>query len=109
VSGRQRDPHPVVPLRQSGSPEGPRPPTTRPGRLHALATATMTVAAVVGILATIAFITVTWPGRLGHYVVAAILFSAIAFVASASIAVIAAARDTYTRRPLRRHGDEPPE
>jgi hypothetical protein len=66
----------------------------------------MTISAVVGSLGTLAFITVTWPGRLGHYVLAVVFLATVAFLASASIAVIAAARDTYPRRPARDDRDE---
>lgn len=54
--------------------------------------------AVLGIVATLAFITVGWPGDTGRRVIAVIILSALAFMACASAAVLSAARDTYARR-----------
>jgi hypothetical protein len=65
--------------------------------MHSIATAGMALSAVVGIVAMLAFITVGWPGRSGRYVVAVALVAALVFVTCASIAVFAAARDTYAR------------
>ena len=73
-------------------------PVNPPGRLHAVAMAGMALFAVVGILATLAFITVGWPGDTGRRVIAVVVFSAFGFIASASAAILAAARDTYPRR-----------
>jgi hypothetical protein len=86
----------VVPL--PGEPPPPV-PVRRPGRLHGLAIFGMALFAVAGSLATLAFITVTWPGRVGHYLVAVVLASVIGFLACASAAVLTAARDTYARAP----------
>ena len=69
----------------------------QPAGLHGLAILGMAACAVVGIAATLAFITVTWPGGAGRYVVAVILACALGFVACAAIAVLFAARDTYAR------------
>ena len=88
----------VVPL---GTPRATTPPEdagSPPGRLHGIAMAGMALFAIVGILATLAFITVGWPGSSGRRVIAVVVFSAVGFVASAAIAVLAAARDTYPER-----------
>jgi hypothetical protein len=65
--------------------------------MHSTATAGMALSAAVGILAMLAFITVGWPGRSGRYVVGVALIAALVFVTCASIAVFAAARDTYAQ------------
>lgn len=67
-------------------------------RLHHVATLAMAFSALVGIVAMLLFITVAWPGASGRYVAAALIGSGVAFVASASIAVLSAARETYARR-----------
>ena len=51
--------------------------------------------AIVGILATLAFITVGWPGVSGRRVIAVVVISIVGFMASAAAAILAAARDTY--------------
>jgi hypothetical protein len=61
----------------------------------------MSACAVVGILATLAFITVGWPGSSGRRVIAVVIFAAIGFLACASAAVLSAARDTYPRSRAR--------
>lgn len=78
------------------------------GRLHGLAIGGMVTFAVVGSLAALAFITVGWPGDMGHYVVTVMLFAAIGFTACASAAVLSAARDTYPSRGPQ-SDDQPPE
>ena len=51
----------------------------------------------------LAFITVGWPGRTGRYVIAVVVCAALIFLTCASIAVLAAARDSYARPPDREH------
>jgi len=84
----------VVPLGKEPIPDAPA-PVTRPSRLHGLSIALMATCALVGILATFLFVTVTWPGETGRFVGAVIFLSVVGFVASASTAVFTAARDTY--------------
>jgi hypothetical protein len=68
----------------------------------------MSAFAVLGILATLAFITVGWPGMMGRRVLAVVFFSALGFMACASAAIFSAARDTYPRRaPTKRDPGEP--
>lgn len=55
----------------------------------------MAASALVGIVATFLFVTVTWPGETGRYVGATIFLAVVGFVASAAIAIFTAARDTY--------------
>jgi hypothetical protein len=77
--------------------------------MHGAATIAMAAFAVVGFIAMFAFITVGWPGTSGRYVIAVVFFAGVGFLASAAIAVFAAARDTYPSRSTRRdRGDEPP-
>ena len=78
-----------------GTPTEPDQPASRPGRLHGAAIAGMAVSALVGIAAMIAFITVRWPEDTGRYVVTILIIAGVSFLMSASIAVFAAARDTY--------------
>ena len=79
----------------------PPPPPRRPGRLLGLATTGMALSAVVAILATVAFITVGWPGEAGRYVLAVVALSVLSFLLCGTFAVLAAARDTYARAPDR--------
>ncbi|MDQ3986490.1 MAG: hypothetical protein M3280_08335 [Actinomycetota bacterium] len=76
--------------------------------MHRLAISGMALSALTGILAMLAFITVTWPGDTGRYVIAVFVGSGIGFLACASTAVFSAARDTYARpaekRTTRSHG-----
>ena len=69
--------------------------TRRPGRVHGVAIAGMALCSLVGIAATLAYITVGWPDDVGRYVIAVIFVSVLGFFLSASMAVFAAARDTY--------------
>ena len=62
----------------------------------------MALSALTGIMSMLAFITVTWPGDTGRYVVAVFIGSGICFLACASMAVFSAARDTYAHPPERR-------
>jgi hypothetical protein len=55
----------------------------------------MAISAVIGILALLARITIGWPGSSDRYVTAVFVFAGIGFLASASIAVFSAARQTY--------------
>ena len=87
---------PVVPLPHEGLPPAPRP--SGPGRLHGLAIAGIAVSALVGIISTLAFVTIRWPGSTGRFLIAVLFMSVIVFVVSASTAVLTAARDTYIRR-----------
>jgi hypothetical protein len=91
----------IIPLPGAHDVVGKAPAASRPSRLHGVAIAGMAAFAVVGILATLAFITVGWPGRIGRYVGGAIFMSVVGFLACASAAVLTAARDTYVRRPGR--------
>jgi len=100
VSGDPREPRRLVPLRP-GEDAVRKPRLSPPGRLHGLAIVGMSACAVVGIVATLAFITVGWPGNSGRRVIAVVVFAAIGFLACASTAVLSAARDTYPRRPAR--------
>lgn len=85
-------------MRLPGEHVAPAPPRHRSlGRMHSIATAGMALSAVVGVLAMLTFITVGWPGRSGRYVVGVAVVAALVFVTSASIAVFAAARDTYAQ------------
>ena len=85
----------VVPLPGEPLPPEPTPPPSPPGRLHGMAIAGMGVSAIVGVAAMLAFITITWPESVGRVVVGICLFSGLAFLAFASMAVFTAARDTY--------------
>ena len=77
--------------------EEPVPAPTPPGRLHGYAIAGMATCALIGIVALIAFITIGWPGDTGRYVIFAFILAGLGFLAFASTAVLAAARDTYAR------------
>jgi hypothetical protein len=82
------------------------PPARRPGRVHGLAIAGMALCSLVGIAATLAFITVGWPRNSGRYLIAVIFFSTVGFFLCASMAVFAAARDTYAQPGNRRARDD---
>lgn len=73
----------------------PPPPPRVQGALHRAAIASMTICAVIGILSMLAFITVTWPNDTGRYAIGVFIGAGIGFLASASVAVFSAARDTY--------------
>lgn len=98
----------VVPLRPGGVVQAERAaaPASRPGRLHGLAIAGMASFAVLGTVALLAFITVTWPGDVGRVVVGIVIACVIGFMGCASAAVLSAARDTYARH--QRDSDRPP-
>ena len=95
----------VVPLPSDYVPQEPA--VSRPGMMHGAATIAMVVFAIVGFFAMFAFVTVGWPGRSGRYVIAVVFLSGVGFLASAAIAIFAAARDTYPARsnPRERGGD----
>ena len=85
----------------------PAPVATRPqGALHRAAIAAMTICAIVGILSMLAFITVSWPEESSRYVVAVFIGSGIGFLASASIAVFSAARETYVTPKVSSDSDD---
>ena len=63
--------------------------------MHGIATIAMASFAIIGFLAMFAFITVGWPGNSGRYVIVVVVLAGVGFLASAAIAVFAAARDTY--------------
>ena len=79
---------------------------SRSGRLHGIATSLMAVFAVTTILFTLAFIMVRWPGETGMYVKIGLGASIIGFLSSASVAVLAAARDTYFHERANREMDD---
>ena len=82
----------------------PDPPTipSRPKRLQSIAIGGMTSFAIVGFLAMLSLFTISLSGDTKRYVVIVVVFSAVGFLASASAAVLTAARDTY---PNRSEGD----
>ncbi len=67
-------------------------------RLHAIAVAGAGVFGVAAVVSFLAFLTVNWAGSARRLVIAAVMFSIVAFLASTAIAVFGAARDTYARR-----------
>ncbi|HEV3473616.1 MAG TPA: hypothetical protein VG408_10540 [Actinomycetota bacterium] len=58
----------------------------------------MSFCAVIAIVTFVGFLTVGWPGTSRRVVIAVGLFAVIGFLASGAIAVLGAARDTYSRR-----------
>ena len=91
--------HLDAPLDITDRPEA-RPPS-RPGRAHGLAIAGMSLCALAGVIALLAFITVRWPGTSGETLKVVFLFSGVGFMTCASMAVFFAMRDTYARRSSR--------
>jgi hypothetical protein len=90
----------VVPLGRPAPAQTAPPETLRPqGKLHRSAIAGMAICALAGIASMLVFITVTWPGNSGRYVVAAFIASGVGFLTSASIAVFSAARETFVPPP----------
>ena len=76
------------------------------GRLHSIATAGMALFAIVGALSILAFITVSWPADSGRYLWIVFVSCIVGFIACASAAVLAAAKDTYpTDRPSAKADD----
>lgn len=51
----------------------------------------LALSALVGLLATIGFVSVSWPGESSRFVFGIVIVSGISFLASASIAIFAAA------------------
>lgn len=76
----------------------PEPEPAAPGRLHGMFIGGMAVAALTGVVALFAYITVGWPESIRRYIIALFFFAGIAFLACASAAVFSAARDTYPTR-----------
>jgi hypothetical protein len=93
----ERGGSPIVPLNPRVVPPAPPAPSP-PNRLLTAATTGMVACALVGIFATLAFITIGWPGTTGRRVIAVVVLAAVGFMAFAATAVIAAARATYPRR-----------
>lgn len=87
----------IVALPRAQAPPDP-PRASRPGRLHGMFIAGMSLAAFVGIVAMFGFITIGWPGDTGRYVIGIFLISVLVFVTCAAAAVLTAARDTYAAR-----------
>jgi hypothetical protein len=90
----------VVPLSNPFPPPQPEPVSARPGPVHGLAIAGMSLFAVVGIVSMLLFVTVTWPGNIGRYIVVAFVTAGFGFIICAIVAVFAAARDTYPQRSM---------
>lgn len=91
----------VIPLGTDPPKEVPA-PVASTSRLHAVATAGMAICALIGVLATYLFITVNWTETTRRYVIVAGFLAGIGFLAFASTAIAAAARDTYTATRKRR-------
>jgi hypothetical protein len=68
-------------------------------RLHSLAIGGMGISALAGIVLMLAFVSVRWPGATGRYLKVAFVFTVLIFLTSCSLAVLAAARDSYATRP----------
>ena len=84
----------------------PIPPSPARG-VHAVATGTMALCAVVGIALTLLLVTVNWTPYSRRIVVVALVGVTVLFVASAAIAVFAGARATYRpQTPLQGPGDD---
>jgi hypothetical protein len=86
-----------APIDVSGQAEPQAP--TRPGRGHGLAIAGMSLCALTGVFALLAFITVRWPGTSGETLKIVFIFSGVGFMTCASMAVFFAMKDTYARPP----------
>ena len=87
----------VVPLPEEVT-EGaiePAPPPTPPGRMHGLAIGGMALSALLGVVALLALVTVTWPADLARLITTLIIAAGVVFITCASAAVLTAARDTY--------------
>lgn len=92
------EPDKVVPLPGAQNPAPDPDPPSPPGRLHGLFIAGMAGSAFVGIVALFGFITVGWPENISRLIMGLFFIAGIVFLACASAAVFAAARDTYPRR-----------
>ena len=89
----------VVPLHNDASEtffEPERPPSA-PGKLHGWAITGMALSALAGIASMLSFVTVRWPDGPRRVVIGILIASLVGFLACASAAVFAAARDTYPR------------
>lgn len=81
-------------------PDRAEPPAPkRPGRGHGIAIAGMSLCALTGVFALLAFITVRWPGTSGETLKIVFMFSGVGFMTCASMAVFFAMKDTYVRPP----------
>lgn len=65
----------------------------------------MGASAIIGVIAMVAFITITWPHNIGRVVIGICLFSGLAFLTFASAAVFTAARDTYRNEAFERESE----
>ena len=72
-------------------------PPSRPTGLHGAAITSMASSAIVGIILTVALITVDWTSTVRKTMVVVLVLTCVAFLASATTAVFAAARATYPR------------
>jgi multisubunit Na+/H+ antiporter MnhB subunit len=79
----------------------PDPSPTPPGRTHGLAITGMALFAIAGVITLVALITVNWTEEASRYLIVAFVGAGIGFLASASVAVLSAARDTYRSSPVR--------
>lgn len=96
----------VVPLGVTPPPEPERPRVVH-SALYSVALAGMAVGALVGIAAMMSFVAVRWPAGTGRYVIGVFLAALVVFLASASIALFTAARETYAAPPEARADDRP--
>ncbi|MFN2388318.1 MAG: hypothetical protein ABR575_01735 [Actinomycetota bacterium] len=88
----------VVVLDVEPVPEPSRPPPRMRG-LHALGTSGMAIAALAGICAMLALITVNWTDELRRYVVITIVGSVVGFLVFASLALCSAATHSHGPPP----------
>ena len=79
-----------------GAVEPPVPPTP-PGRMHGMAIAGMALSALLGVVALLGLVTVSWPESLARLITTLIIGAGVLFITCASAAVLTAARDTYVR------------
>jgi hypothetical protein len=99
------EPENVTPLRENQAPLNPAPPPSPATGLHGIAITAMAVFAMVGIALVLALITVNWNDASRKVIITIVVLISIGFIASASLAVFAAARDTYPHRKQRPDGD----
>lgn len=83
-------------------------PSGPSSRLHGMAIAGMALFALLGIGSMLAFVTIRWTGPAARFVIAVVIFSAIAFLVCASAAVFTAARDMYAHISRARAGAASP-
>lgn len=96
MSATQTGPEEVTVIRLPETPTLAEVPAPRPAPLHGLSITFMAVFALVGIASMLILITVSW-GEAARYPIAVFVGSAIGFLASALIAVFAAARDSLAK------------